>query len=72
VIAQNLVGFFFSTEISEISPVTVILATLRKSEIPSKKNRLRLNLDSRQRSSKLPIIHMTDGVERSAHYIEFC
>jgi hypothetical protein len=37
-------GIFFSAEISEISPKTVNLGTLRETVLPDKKNRLHLNL----------------------------
>jgi hypothetical protein len=54
---RALTGFFFSIEISEISPETGILATLRENTIPFKKIRFDLNLNSILRSNKLLIIH---------------
>jgi hypothetical protein len=53
---------FFSTGISEISPETGILATLREIQIPFKKIRFNLNLDSRIRINKLRMIHTTDRI----------
>jgi hypothetical protein len=42
---------FFSTAISEILPETGIIATLREIQIPFKKIRFNLNLDSRIRTN---------------------
>jgi hypothetical protein len=62
-------GFFFSPGISEISPETGILATLREIHIPFKKIWLNLNFVSRISTNKLRMINITDAVVCSGGWV---